>query len=173
MSNGFEQGIRKVIPAVLVYLRSGDHILMLHRDSGRPGDDHSGKWNGLGGKCEIDESSLEAAQREVLEESGLSLPPEKFRSLGVLQFPNFKAHKNEDWLVFVFTAVLGENDRSAVRPKCNEGSLHWIPRAQLLELNLWPGDRHFLDYVINEQPFVGTLWYEGPDVRRVWIQRLV
>src|SRR4051794_1381265 len=101
IQNPFESGVRKVIPAVLVYLQKGDQILMIHRNSKGPGplDFHEGKWNGLGGKCELDESPLEAAVREVQEESGLELPESEFRSLGVVQFPNFKAHRNEDWIV--------------------------------------------------------------------------
>jgi 8-oxo-dGTP diphosphatase len=79
---------------------------MIHRDSGRPGDYHAGKWNGLGGKLEPDESPIEGARRELREEAALVLPPEAFRALGVLQFPNFKAHKNEDWVVWVFVAEL-------------------------------------------------------------------
>ena len=61
-----------------------------------------GKWNGLGGKCEPDESPLEAAIREFKEESGLVLEPGAVKPLGVLQFPNFKPAKHEDWMVFVF-----------------------------------------------------------------------
>src|SRR5689334_13207618 len=107
MTNVFESGERKVIPAVLVYLRCHDHVLMIHRNAkGVQADYHSGKWNGLGGKCEKDESPLEAAHREVLEESGLDIPLAQFKALGVLQFPNFKAHKNEDWVVFVFVGDL-------------------------------------------------------------------
>src|SRR5947209_14723068 len=96
-ANAFETGERKVIPAVLVYAQLDGRTLMLRRDSGRPDDYHKGKWNGLGGKLDIDESPLEAAKRELLEESGLDLPESAFRALGVLQFPNFKAHKSEDW----------------------------------------------------------------------------
>ena len=97
--NAFEAGTRKVIPAVLIYLRRGDSVLMLHRNArDASADFHSGKWNGLGGKCDPDESPLETAKRELQEESGLDLPLESFHSLGVVQFPNFKPKKHEDWI---------------------------------------------------------------------------
>jgi len=171
--NAFESGARRVIPAVLIYVRRGDRVLMLHRNSGKPDDYHSGKWNGLGGKLEADESPLEAAQRELREESGLDLPLERFRSLGTLQFPNFKSHQAEDWLVFLFGAELpGDDPREPVRSG-PEGDLHWVPVADLLSLNLWPGDQHFLPHVLEREPISGTIWYDGPKVTRVWIERLL
>lgn len=178
--NPFEAGTRKCIPAVLVYVRSGDLVLMLHRNAPGPRADglpdyHAGRWNGLGGKLEADESPLEAAVREVGEESGLRLPAEWFRPLGTLQFPNFKAHKAEDWLCFVLLAEVppaerGRIDEQALRGP--EGELHWVPCADLERLNLWPGDRHFIPYVREGRPFAGTIWYRGAEVERVWIAPL-
>lgn len=172
--NPFESGERKVIPAVLVYLRQEGQVLMIHRNSKAPGrvDYHEGKWNGLGGKLEKDESPLEAALREVEEESGLKLASDQIRSLGVLQFPNFKSHKNEDWVVFVFTGEVNPDQSQNLIRTSQEGDLHWIPIQDLSALNLWPGDRHFIPYVMKSKPFVGTIWYQGPEVSRFWIQPL-
>lgn len=175
--NPFESGERKCIPAVLVYVRSGDRILMLHRNAPGPKADglpdyHSGKWNGLGGKLERDESPLEAAVREVTEESGLRLPAEWFRPLGVLQFPNFKAHKHEDWLCTVIEVRVPDSERKRIETQAlrgPEGDLHWVPVSDLGELNLWAGDRHFLPYVERGEPFLGTIWYRGEVVERVWL----
>jgi 8-oxo-dGTP diphosphatase len=165
--NAFEAGDRKAIPAVLVFVRDArGRALMVHRNAkDRPGDYHAGKWNGLGGKCEPDESFVEAARRELREESGLDLPLDALRPLGSLQFPLFKAHKSEDWLVWVLVADLPAalEGREVAGP---EGDLHWIPEADLLKLNLWPGDRHFIPFVVARRPFMGTLWYRGDEVVR-------
>ncbi|MDR3608617.1 MAG: 8-oxo-dGTP diphosphatase [Oligoflexia bacterium] len=164
--NPFETGARKLIPAVLIYLKSRDErFLMIHRNS-KEGDYHQGKWNGLGGKLEADESALEAARRELTEESGFRLPAEAFVSLGTVHFPNFKAHKSEDWLVFVWMAHLPRTASEAIPAACDEGSLHWVPKEDLLKLNLWEGDRHFLPLVLAERPFQGTIWYQGEKVIR-------
>jgi 8-oxo-dGTP diphosphatase len=166
--NPFESGARKNIPAVLIYARSRGDVLMIHRNAPERSnvDYHAGKWNGLGGKAEADESAFEAVAREFHEEAGLSLATERFEALGVLQFPNFKAHKSEDWTVFVFTIELSDAEREKVRISSAEGDLHWIPERDLEQLNLWPGDRHFISQVIRRERFFGTIWYNGPEVVR-------
>ena len=169
--NPFQSGARKVIPAVLVYARRPGEVLMIHKCD-RPGDGwHTGKWNGLGGKCELDESPLLAAKREFHEEAGVDLPIEAFQPLGVLQFPNFKPQKNEDWVVWVFSVELGAH-ASEVKTRCDEGDLHWIKESELVKLPLWSGDPEFLPYVIRREPFMGTFWYEERKMSRHWIQPL-
>ena len=175
--NAFETGVRKVIPAVLVYIKADGCVLMIHRNArGAAADYHADKWNGLGGKCEPDESPLEAAVREIREEAGIELAREKFRALGVLQFPNFKAHKSEDWIATVFV-VHAPEARARIcegysSPENPEGTLHWVPERDLLSLNLWAGDREFIPLVQAEKPFIGTVWYQGEKVLRSWMQEL-
>jgi len=172
--NAFESGERKNIPAVLVYAHNRGRVLMIHRDApGRQSTDyHAGKWNGLGGKCEPDESAWQSAAREFREESALTIEPTRFRALGTLQFPNFKAHKKEDWSVFVFVVDVEDAEAARVAQGSDEGSLHWIAESDLLELNLWPGDRRFLPHVLARTPFIGTIWYSGPEVTRYEIRKL-
>jgi 8-oxo-dGTP diphosphatase len=171
--NAYESGERKSVPAVLIYARQGGRVLMIHRNApDRPGDYHSGKWNGLGGKCEPDESPLETARREFREEAGLDLLDMRFRSLGTLTFPNFKAHKSEDWVVFVFEAQVSPDEALGIVARSDEGELHWVPERDLLTLNLWPGDRYFIPHVVSSRPFIGTIWYQGATVSRHWIQPL-
>lgn len=171
--NVYESGEQKNIPAVLLYIftkfegEKDERVLMIHRDApDRPGDFHAGKWNGLGGKCERNESYLETASRELAEESTLEIPPRDFRFLGFLQFPNFKPGKSEDWSCMLFTAEVSEKIACTVPKRVAEGSLHWIETGRLLELNLWDGDREFLPYVLKREPFFGSSWYEkGQAVR--------
>jgi 8-oxo-dGTP diphosphatase len=172
--NPFESGARKNIPAVLIYARNNERILMIHRDAPdrARADYHAGKWNGLGGKSELGESARETCAREFHEEAGLSLGLERFLMLGVLQFPGFKAHKGEDWTVFVFTAELSANERSQVVENSPEGSLHWVPEADLPKLNLWAGDRHFIPFVVAREPFAGAIWYQGQDVTRAEVSKI-
>lgn len=171
--NPYEAGTQKVIPAVLVYVFHENQVLMIHRNSASSTqkDEVRGIWNGLGGKCELAESPLEAAQREVFEESGLNIPQSQFRALGAIQFPHFKPHKNEDWMVFIFTVDLAEM-KSQVKTSNSEGELHWVSCKEVPQLNLWPGDLLFMPYVMGRIPFMGTLWYEKGQVTRHWLQKL-
>ena len=168
MENAFQSGARKVIPAVLIYARRGTRLLMIHKTTDKDSW-HTGKWNGLGGKCELDESPLEAARREFQEEAGVDLPEGAFKPLGVLQFPNFKPQRQEDWMVFVFQAHFpaGEAQKS-----CDEGELHWVEMSKLPGLPLWEGDKEFLPWVAESRPFIGTFWYEGKRLARHWLTPL-
>jgi 8-oxo-dGTP diphosphatase len=176
MANAYEAGTQKAIPAVLVYAFDGPRVLLIHRvpaqGSGREADYHLGKWNGLGGKLEPGESPLEAARRELREESGLALSLDRFRPLGMLTFPDFKAHRKEDWIVFVFRAELHEGEAAGVLAEVDEGKLHWVESGRVSELPFWAGDRHFLPHVFEGRPFLGTIWYEGQAVTRHWVQAL-
>ena len=174
--NAFETVVRKVIPATLIYVRNeAGELLMLHRvaESRASTDYHHGLWNGLGGKLEPEEAPVEAAARELAEESGIAWGPDRFQVLGVLHFPNFKPHRNEDWIAYVLVADWSrEAGDAAPWSEGPEGQLSWVAAAQVLELPTWPGDREFLPWVIRRRPFVGTLWYDGRKLKRAAMQEL-
>jgi 8-oxo-dGTP diphosphatase len=167
MKNAYESGNQKVIPAVLLYAFYESRVLMLHRNS-KPNDLHEGKWNGLGGKLEFGESPLQTAVREFKEESRGETTAEQWRWAGQLFFPNFRAAKNEDWWVTVYTTELTAAQVASIpidEVISPEGSLRWIARSELLNLNLWDGDRHFLPHVLAQAPFEGTFFYEQGSCR--------
>ena len=76
------------IIGTLVYLldRESNSVLLIKRDA-RPQDDHYGKFNGLGGKLELDESVVAGACREFEEESGAVLKHLSLR--GTITWSNF------------------------------------------------------------------------------------
>ncbi len=171
VKNAFELREQKMIPAVLVYVEVGNKVLMIHRRD-RDGDIHSGKWNGLGGKMELGESALQAARRELFEESGIDLPDDRFVARGCLHFPNFKAAKCEDWMVFLFTVKGDESLLLRKFSEIDEGVASWVDKTQINELNLWPGDRMFLPQIFAGKNLLGTLWYEDGKVSRFWLQQI-
>lgn len=124
---------------------------MLHRNK-READVHKGKWNGLGGKFLSGETPEECVEREVREESGLSIRNPRFK--GILTFPSFKPA--EDWIVFVFTADEFEGELT----ECDEGELAWVDTEKLKELNLWEGDKYFLDWINKNQFFSAKFIYQ-------------
>ncbi len=141
-----------MINATLCYVKNGNKTLMLHRVK-KENDIHEGKWNGLGGKMEAGETPEECVIREVREESGLQIQKPALR--GVLTFPKFDGVN--DWLAFVFTAesFTGELIDSS------EGVLKWIDDSELLDLNLWEGDKIFLKWLHQDAFFSGKFTYEN------------
>lgn len=144
------------IVATLGYVLSPDgrHCLMVHRNA-RPGDNHLGKYNGLGGKLEPDEDVLAGMRREIREEAAIEC--ESLRLRGTISWPGFGKH-GEDWLGFIFL-VEGFSGEPPARNA--EGDLHWVPLDRMESLPLWEGDRHFLPLVFDEdpRPFHGVMPY--------------
>lgn len=144
------------ILATLGYVLStdGSRVLMVHRNA-RPGDQHLGKYNGLGGKLEPDEDVLGGMRREIREEAGIECLDLQLR--GTISWPGFGS-QGEDWFGFVF--LIGRH--AGTPPARNaEGSLEWVPRERILELPLWEGDHRFLPLVFDAdpRPFHGVMPY--------------
>ena len=138
--------------ATLCYVRQGGKTLMIHRVK-KDQDIHQGKWNGLGGKLEPGETPEECARRELLEESGLNVRSLEYK--GILTFPLFA--DNEDWYAFVFVA----RDFQGTLIDSPEGDLCWIEDDQLLNLELWEGDRFFLPLLDKPGIFSGKFVYRN------------
>ena len=135
--------------ATLCYVinKTENSTLMIHRVK-KENDYHEGKWNGLGGKFEQGETPEECAVREVQEESGLIMKNPRLH--GFLTFPMFD--EVDDWYVFVFTASEFEGKLIT----SNEGNLKWIKNEELFSLNLWEGDKIFLEWVFQNKPNPGN-----------------
>ncbi len=135
----------------LCYVKKDGKTLMLHRIK-KEDDIHKGKWNGLGGKLENGESPEECVVREVKEESGLGIKNPILK--GILTFPAFDGI--EDWYVFVFVAVEFEGNLI----DSPEGRLEWVDDDKLSELNLWEGDKIFLEWLKKDRCFSGKFIYK-------------
>ncbi len=138
----------------LCYIDNGDNYLMLHRVK-KENDASHGKWIGVGGKCEADESPDECMLREVKEETGLDITEWHYR--GIVTFIS-DTWPNEYMHLFTATQWRGEPDMSIN----DEGDLAWIKKSELplsrsatqSPIQLWEGDKIFLRLLIDEQqPF--------------------
>ena len=146
------------ILGTLGYVLSPDRreVLLIHRNA-RPGDQHLGKWNGLGGKLDRGEGATECMAREIREEAGIEITAMRLR--GTISWPGF-GKAGEDWFGFIFLIEGFSGEPYDANP---EGSLAWQPIGRLLggELPLWEGDRHFLPLVFDDDPraFHGVMPY--------------
>ncbi len=138
----------------LCYIDDGERYLMLHRVK-KKNDASHGKWIGVGGKCEANESPDECMLREVKEETGLDITEWHYR--GIVTFIS-DTWPNEYMHLFTATAWNGEPDMSID----DEGTLAWIAKRDLPvadgvgdpTIALWEGDKLFLRLLLDEQqPF--------------------
>jgi len=131
------------IVGTLAYVVRGGEVLMVHRNA-RSDDQHLGKFNGLGGKLEPGEDVVEGLRRELREEA--SIEATSLRLRGTINWPGF-GPSGEDWLGFVFLVDAFTGDVPDANP---EGTLHWVPRAELMDLPMWEGDYTWLPLVFDE-----------------------
>ena len=136
----------------LCYIEKDECYLMLHRIMKKI-DINKDKWIGVGGHFEDGESPEECLLREVKEETGLTLTSYSFR--GVV---TFLSDRWEPEYMCLYTADKYEGEMIS----CDEGTLEWVPKKQLSELNLWEGDRIFFRLLEENAPFFSLkLRYEG------------
>lgn len=145
------------IIGTLGYILSPDrkHTLLIHRNA-RETDIHLNKYNGLGGKMHADEDVVSCLKREIYEESGLLCRQIILR--GTINWTGF-GPESEDWLGFIFR--VDQFDGDPIK-KNAEGTLSWVPLAQLEDLPMWEGDRFFLPLVFDDDPrtFHGHMPYK-------------
>lgn len=141
-----------MINTTLCYIEKDNKYLMLHRTK-KENDLNEGKWIGVGGKFEKDETPEECLLREVKEETGLTLT--KYHLRAVI---TFISNKWETEYMYLFTA----NEFTGELIDCNEGELEWVDKDEILRLNIWEGDRIFLKKMIEEDNFFTLkVVYEG------------
>lgn len=127
----------------LCYIENQDSYLMLHRIK-KEKDVNKDKWIGVGGHFEPGESPEECLLREVKEETGFTLTSYRFRGL-----ITFIADQWQPEYMCLYTADGYEGEQQP----CEEGQLEWVRKKQVLDLNLWEGDKLFFQLLNEDAPF--------------------
>ncbi len=139
----------------ICYIDNGDSYLMLLRNK-KKNDINEGKWLGIGGKFETGETPEECVCREVKEETGLTLDDYTMR--GVI---TFSSAGYEDEYIYVFSSDSFHGELT----DCDEGELKWIRKSDLMDINLWEGDKIFLKLLLEGSPFFSVkLSYRGDEL---------
>ena len=136
----------------LCYIENKGKYLMLHRVK-KTNDENHDKWIGIGGKFEEGEMPEDCVLREVMEETGLSLTAYKYR--GII---TFVSNESGTEYMHLFTS----DSYSGELKQCDEGELVWIDKKDLFQLNIWEGDKVFLNLLDTCDDFFSLkLVYEG------------
>ena len=136
----------------LCYLQRGREYLLIHRVR-KTVDENKDKWIGVGGKFEEGESPEDCLLREVREETGLRLT--RWRCRGIVTFVS------DEWGTEYMHLFCSTRFHGILRD-CEEGTLEWIGKKELLQKEIWEGDRIFLRLLEEDVPFFSLkLCYEG------------
>ncbi len=147
----YENKLKDYQETVLCYIIKDDEVLMLKKNE-IEGDMNSSKWLGVGGHIEDDEHPDDAILREVKEETGLTLT--SYDLLGTVKF--YMNNKfTEKIYVYVGYEVKGE------MIPCDEGTLEFKKKDEILKLPMWEGDAIFLRPLLNNKKFKCSLYYSG------------
>ena len=145
-----ENVIRKYVETVLCYIERNNKYLMLLRNK-RKNDLNEGKWLGIGGHIEYNEEPDDALIREVKEETGIRLLD--YTKRGLIYFIDVDYTE----LMHLYTS----NEFEGFITPSDEGSLSWIDKDRIFDLNLWDGDRVFLKEMMEDDSyFEMELYYQ-------------
>jgi 8-oxo-dGTP diphosphatase len=134
------QGRWLTIPRTLCFVTNGDDVLLMRRAPHKRV--FPNQYNGVGGHIERDEDVYASAKREVLEETGLQVDNLRLRAVY-----NIDAGQETGIVLFVFTGISRSRDVIAN----DEGTLHWIPKTSVTQLDLVEDLPVILPRILNMQ----------------------
>ncbi|MFA6094830.1 MAG: 8-oxo-dGTP diphosphatase [Candidatus Paceibacterota bacterium] len=156
--------MRKV---TLIFLRRGNEILLAMKKR-RFG---AGKWNGVGGKCEGEETLTQAAVREAREEIGVGLQEKDLELVGDIKFyfPN-----KEDWNQEVFVYVARKWAGEIVESE--EMKPEWFNIENIPYESMWADDPLWLPQVLVGKKIQGDVYFgiegEGNTVEKIEVREM-
>ena len=127
-----------------------------------------GKLNGFGGKLNEGESIVEAAVRELFEESGIEAVVDDLRKVAELDF--FFPHSEKDWdqKVHVFTVENWKGEPV----ESEEMSVEWHDFDKIPFDRMWDDDKHWLPKVLDGKKVKGKFSF-GEDNSSLDAQEVV
>jgi 8-oxo-dGTP diphosphatase len=137
----------QLIPRTLIFLTCADHVLLIK------GANDKKLWanlyNGIGGHIERGEGFLEAARRELFEESGLSV--ENLWLAGVITIDTGHV---PGIVIFVLNGEIILTDETALPSVAGseEGSLEWIPVERLQAMKVVEDLPVLLSVILSMKP---------------------
>lgn len=134
--------------AAICVIKSEGQFLLLERAK----EPNQGKFVPPGGKIDPFETPLQAALRELYEETGIELETMRFCGTLVETSPT-----DYNWISFIYLAEIPW----LPAPPCEEGILHWVGIDQLLQVPTPPTDWILYRYLLDDKPFAFSAQYDA------------
>jgi 8-oxo-dGTP diphosphatase/2-hydroxy-dATP diphosphatase len=138
----------------LLFLRQGDQVLLAMKKRGFG----EGRWNGVGGKVEADETVEAAMIREAEEEIGVT--PTVYEKVADIRFDEY--FKGEPTLmhvhVFIATEWTGEPTET------EEMAPTWFAISAIPYETMWPDDPYWLPQVLEGKKISADFKLDASDV---------
>ncbi|KAL3876432.1 hypothetical protein ACJMK2_034281 [Sinanodonta woodiana] len=135
----------------LVFVRESTRILLGLKKRGFG----MGRWNGFGGKVESGETIVQAAYRELKEESGLEA--KNLQEVGLLKFEFVGDPQILEVHVFTSSEYEGQpTESSEMKPQ-------WYDIDSIPFDKMWPDDKWWFPLLLKGSKFSGYFLFEGHD----------
>ncbi|KAM6423701.1 oxidized purine nucleoside triphosphate hydrolase [Liasis olivaceus] len=113
----------------------------------------AGLWNGFGGKVQLGETVQQAAKRELLEESGLTV--DTLQKMGQITFEFVGNPELMEVHIFCTDSFHGEPTESdEMRPQ-------WFEVDQIPFKDMWPDDIYWFPLLLRKKFFLGYFKFQG------------
>ena len=140
-----------------IYLIKDNKILFLVRKKENDKIHKQGMYLPIGGHVELGEGIEEATIREVKEESGITVHSLELKGILYIRSQNTGDY---DIMMTVFTSSDFTGEPIAGR----EGYFEWIDLEKMQDVNLYEGDKIYLQLLLNRQFFVIEFLYQNFDL---------
>ena len=114
----------------------------------------AGKFGGIGGKLDPGETIIEAAVREMFEESSVTLDPNKIEHVAHLdfQFPHRPAWSQTAYVFFASEWAGTPKESEEIRPL-------WVPTEQIPYEKMWPDAAVWLPEILAKNKIAAEFIY--------------
>ncbi|KAK9454005.1 NUDIX hydrolase domain-like protein [Dipodascopsis uninucleata] len=157
----------------ICFIKRGNSVLLLNRQKAP----WMGRWNGVGGKIDENETPLECIKREVQEETELDLPIESFSCRGIMTW--YKKNKDGPLTslggMYIYTADIEEQYET---PRgYREGILDWKTLDWALHIDntgIVPNVKAIMKdgllFKCGEQCLFETIFSESGDLQQILLK---